>query len=508
MRLIALAAILTIIAVTPAEAAPLSQAVAWMVTKLGVSVAFAEFVVQMAVSISLSALGSVLQRKDRRRQSVGIKTPYTMTGETNPESLIVGTYATGGQLVYPPLTHGGNSGKEYKTYVIALSCRPGCQLQRIALGGEWAQVTSTVHPDYGNELGGKHAGYAWVKFYDGSQTYADPMLLSKYGSHQDYPWSTDMIGAGLGYAIVTLRFNADLFSGADQRMRFELLGIPLYDPRKDDTAGGAGPHRWDDPSSWEASSNPIVMIYNILRGIDVGGGEIWGGRATATSLPYPIWAAAADTCDEAVPDGSGGTMPRYRAGLEISLDQSPADVIEDLLDACAGNICLSAGRWLVRAGPPALPTSTIVDDDIVVTAARTLETARSMDQSHNAVTATYVDPDAVYQSKVARELVSPSAISADGGRKLVASVDLPAVTDARQVARLQREWLNDDRRWRTHDIPVPPRLAALEPFDVITWTSSRNDYLARAFEITGVALDLRLLTQRITLREVNQQDWI
>ena len=89
-----------------------------------------------------------------------------------------------------------------------------------------------------------------------------------------------MIGTGICYAILTFRFNRELFQAYPQ-CRFEMGGIKLYDPRSDTSVGGSGAQRWADLATWTASDNPMVMTYNIKRGITLPGLGIWGGDAVA-----------------------------------------------------------------------------------------------------------------------------------------------------------------------------------------------------------------------------------
>ena len=144
------------------------------------------------------------------------------------------------------------------------------------INDEYVTLGSTTEALYGFGLP-VMSGSAWVKYYDGTQTTADPYLLAQYGAYPNRPWSADMIGRGLCYAIVTFRHNPEVWQGFP-RLRFEMGGIPLYDIRKDSTAGGSGTHRWATPSTWAQTTNPMVMIYNIMRGIALMDGSVWGGR--------------------------------------------------------------------------------------------------------------------------------------------------------------------------------------------------------------------------------------
>ena len=127
----------------------------------------------------------------------GITLSSTTAGERTPESVILGLTATGGTLIAPPMTHG--SASSYLTHVVELCSAPGATLSRLMLNGNYVELGATEHPDYGRPVLGDLEGLAWIRYYDGRQTAADPTLRAKYGSHPDRPWGADMVGRGICY---------------------------------------------------------------------------------------------------------------------------------------------------------------------------------------------------------------------------------------------------------------------------------------------------------------------
>lgn len=241
---------------------------------------------QILTTLALSALRVALTRKPSGKfTEPGIRTSQTQTGGTNPASFIMGVYATEGALVAPTMSRGTASKvpNAYLTYVVELGDIPGQTLQGIIVDGERVTLGTTEHPTRGLPFGGRFAGYGWIKFHDGTQTTASQLLLSWYESYPDRPWTPDMVGHGIPYAICTFRYKREIYSSFP-KVRFICGGIPLYDPRKDSSVGGLGAHRWADRSTWEPSENPAVQIYNIMRGIDFGGGYIWGGVAPRPAI--------------------------------------------------------------------------------------------------------------------------------------------------------------------------------------------------------------------------------
>lgn len=462
---------------------------------------------RLLTSVALSALSQALAP---RPHQPGIATEVTQTGGDTPVGFVLGRYATGGQLVCPRMSHGrkGKTPNAYLTCVIEVSDIPGMSLDAVIIDGETHLVSTTLapHPDYGPTFAGRLAGLAWIRWYDGSQDAADPMLLAKYASYPDRPWQADMIGRGLCYAILTFRHAPKVF-GAMPEVRFVVSGIPLYDPRQDSTAGGVGAQRWGDPATWAVSTNPVVMIHNILCGIALAGIGRWGGSCEAADLPYPVWAAAMDLCDAPVPLAGGGSQKRFRAGFEVYASQEPAEVIEELLKACQGQLADVGGRWTIQVNGPGLPVFFPTDAEVIVTSPQDFQPFPGLEQTFNGIHATYPAPDALWEPREAPPRTNPAAEAEDGGRRLVADVQFPAVPYDLQVQRLMAGLIRDHRRMRRHRITLPPGAAILEPLDTIGWTSAANGYVAKVFDVVEVVDDPMTLLQTVSLRERDPADY-
>lgn len=462
---------------------------------------------RLLTTVALTALSRAMAPKPRATAS-GIRSERTLTGGTTPASFILGRYATEGQLVAPPMSHGqvGGTPNAYLTYVIELGDTPGQTLESVILNGEPVTLGATPHADYGLPVEGKFTGFAWIKYYDGTQTAADPMLIDKYGADPDRPWTADMIGTGICYAICTFRLNRQLFSSFPP-VRFVMGGIPLYDPRKDTSVGGTGAHRWADPSTWEASENPAVQWYNILRGITLPGGDNWGGQADAADLPLADWFAAMNAADAPVALSAGGTEPAWRAGYEVFVNDEPASVMEEIGKACSGQIAEVGGVWKPQIGPARLPVIFLTDDDLNRDEAKTFDPFPAPSDIYNGVQASHPAPDALWQSTDAPPLYNTTYEAEDGGQRHVADLSLPAAPYPVQVQRLMRAYLEDNRRLRRHGLTLPPEAIALEPLDTVSWTSAANGYSAKAFEIAAQADPLVRSTPKATMRERDGSDY-
>ena len=459
--------------------------------------------VKLLASVAVSALSAALTPDPA--QGGGITISSTVRGEHNPETIVLGKYATAGQAICPPYSHGRQH--RFLTHVIELCSAPGATLERVMIGDDWVELEPTPHPDFGHPVAGKYNGLVWVKYYDGTQTEADPMMLSRYGDHPDRPWSTDMVGAGICYAIMTFGWDREDQTSVP-RYRFELAGIPLYDPRKDGSAGGVGSHRLADPSTWEQTENAAVIAWNVMRGIHLPGGEVWGGNITNLSeLPWGVWTTAMNRCDAAITLSGGGTEPAYRAGIEVALDQPPAAALEEIFKACSATIADLGYGWGIVVGAPALPVYAFTDDDVLVSRQQELDPFPAIEETFNAVTARYPDPAELYETKEAPRRTNAAWEAADAFGRRMADLSLPAVPYAMQVQRLTDAWIRDERRFRRHVIALPPDAAHVELIDTVDWSSAKNGYEGKDFSVSEITEDPRTGIRQMSIRERDPNDY-
>lgn len=507
MKVLVILLALSLSLATPADAGPIFAAIGGIAASVTAAFAASPLLAaigRLILAVALSALQRALMPKPREP---GIKTKVTQTGGTNPQAFPLLKYATAGTHACPPMSHGtaGRTPNAFLTYVIVLSDVPGATLSRYMINGQYVTLGGTPHPDYGLPVIGDLNGLAWIKVHNGNQTVADPMLMSRYGIYPERSWGADMIGRGLVYAICTFQYNRERFPGLP-RVRFEMNGIPLYDPRKDTTVGGSGAHRWNNKATWEPTVNPQVGVYNVLRGITLDDGSVYGGGFPAEDIPLASWFAAMNECDLLVTNGSG-TEPQFRAGLEVSVDEEPADVIAELLKACAGNIAEIGGLWKTRVGAPGTPVYLFTDADVVSSSPQDFQPFPNMAGSYNGAHATYPDPEKAWESSEATPYYNATHEAADRNFRLTADLNLVACPYPAQVRRLQYSYVEEERRFRRHEHTLPPDAAILEPLDATGWTSAWNGYTSKVFEVDQVAEDVMTGLQRVMLKERDAADY-
>lgn len=271
---------------------------------IGFSTFWASTIVYTAASIGLSFLAQKLAGKPKIDQAeFGVK-GQLQRGADVPQAFIIGKYATAGSLTYA-----NTSGSENKwmTWVITLSDMPVKSLDGIWVNGE--KRTIDAHDGPWKKIGGFGTNLQ-LRFYDGTQTSADPWVTNEVSS-SERPFDASAVGTGKAYVVVRAWLDQELFRNGFPQFLFEVEGIPLYNPAKDTSVGGSGAQRWDNHSTWQPSENPAVQLYNILRGIEYTtdttrkGGLLRSGDGE-TSL------SGMDTLSfTAVGGGGGAVSPSY-----------------------------------------------------------------------------------------------------------------------------------------------------------------------------------------------------
>ncbi|WP_435657949.1 hypothetical protein [Brucella pituitosa] len=512
----ALLALILILTVTPAEAAPVVGAIVGFGIKL--AGAFGGLLFKAALMVGSSLLQQYLQKKAQKKSQVSGITLELKMGDDLPLAFPIGERGVAGRRKYAG-THGkdGETPNAYAVDVIEISSLPsfaGPQgIESLWIDDQLATILwNEPHADGRGfpikEFRKDGKDNVWVSYMDGSQTTANPYLLAKFGADPERPITTNMIGRGCQAVIVTTRLNRELqLGGSLPAVIVEPKPMRFYDLRFDSTNGGNGPQRWNDPSTWASTRNPAVIIYNIIRGIYYGGEWVYGGQnISAFRLPATSWIAAANECDRQVM-GDNGLEPQFRCGYEIYTDVEPLEVIEELRLACLGRLVEVGGMVKLQVGAPGSAVYFIDDDSIVVSRDQDLDPFPSISNTNNGISATYPERAERWTMKDAPERRDLELEREDGDRSLPQDVSFEAVPFSGQVQRSTETLVKENRRFVTHVFYLPPSAWVLEPsVDVISWTSVRNGYVNKKFIATR-AVGNPGMVQQVVLRELEPSDY-
>lgn len=489
--------------VIPAVMTAISTIGAWQIG----SFAIGSFLLNTVSSLALTAIAGALAGKPDFPKS-GIQTEHTTAGSTEPRRFILGLTATAGHAITPPMTWDNKGENKNLTNVIVLSDAPVDSVIGWIVDGEMTTASATVGNN-GRSLTGRFADQAWVEFHDGTQTTASTVLRNRLASYPERPITADMVMKDCAYVVATYHYSHEnpRFSNIPS-LRAIVRGMRVYDWRDPSQI-------WGDEATYEFSANPVVLIYNILRGIRIGN-QIYGIGASSASLPTSYWTAAANICDEPstvtedIPSGFGWAFPtnRYRAGLEIGTDTEPLSAIDEFLRTCSGQLAEVGGQYIIRVAEPAMPSAHITDGVILADQPTEYTVTRGLESRHNHWGAKYPDPRQMFEENEAVPYFKQEWIDEDNGRRLDMSLSLPACPFPNQIPKLLRENAHDARRFREHTIVLPPSYIGLNLLDTISWSSDANNYSGKLFEIIGKTVDPHTLAVGLQLKERSPEDYI
>lgn len=453
--------------------------------------------VRIGAGLALSALSRALAPKPEQEKPKfpGQVSEYT-TGEGVPMVVAFGWTAIRGHAVGPAYSAklNGDLPNKFLFRPAILSDLPITEIEGCYIDGDWITFKGTLTANKGYSADGQpYETDFHLSWGLGSQTSASAIMLGNFGGDDERPWLSDMIGRDK--AIVYPCFEIDenqhennpFNGGAEPTPLYVVKGAPLYDPRTETTG---------------YTENPVVMIWNILRGIEIPGVGTWGLNVDEDDLPAAGgWLAAMDVCDEVT-----GGEARYRAGLEFGLNQEPLAIIDELLKACSGSIADCGGEWRISVGPPPASVYSFDDGDVIVTRSREFTPFNGLAETYNGVSATYRDPRNAWESTQAKPYYN-ATWEAEDGRRSVADVQYGTVPYPKQVRRLMRETGADNRRQRSHVISQKKNALHVMPLDSEGWTSAENGYDAKLFEVTQKAFDPYSLISEVFLRERDPSDY-
>jgi hypothetical protein len=478
----------------------------------------AAFAVNAIAYVGLTAASYYIQQAMQPKPETGTKLRAASGGAVS-QSMIVGEKETAGSLIYQ-----GTWGKPDKTpnaFMVRVLCLSDMEVDditnRLWASGKKCTIDlgttagdgdgfSMGHPVTDFRDGGED--YMWVKFLKGDQTTADSYLTHRFGGLATRPWTASMVGRGRALMIVTEKYKKD-----EPTSLHECVVVPkgarLYDWRKDSSNGGieGGTHRWGNEGTYEYTANPIVIAYNIMRGIYRGSTWLYGGQNwPARRFDNDSWTAAANVCDENVSLSGGGTENRYRMGAEINFSESPLAVLDRILAACNGRLVETGGIYKVYAGGIGASVMSFTDANIVISEGLTGKMFPNREDICNTITGSYCEPDNGGQMKAYKKRTKAAYVTEDNDEVRSREMSFDYVRKNTQAQRLAQHALNDNRRFMTKIVAFWTSARKLEPGDAVNWSSSdRFGFTNKKFIVGDVTIaDSGVVV--VALREADSSD--
>ena len=314
-----------------------------------------------------------------------------------------------------------------------------------------------------------------LRFYDGSQTTADPTLIADTGGE----WNVNCILRDIAYVTALFGFDQDSYPNGVPEITASIKGKKVYDPRTDTTA-------WSD--------NPALCLRDYLT-------NGYGLDEEAANIDDTLVEAAADACDRTANNGH----PWFTCNGNFTTASTPYDTISDILTSMGGLLWYGQGKWRMKPAYWVAPTLTLTEDDLRSSIA--VKTRHSRRDNYNKVRGTFRGEETNWQVTDYPDVSNAAFTAADNGQESVVDINLPFTDNSEEARRIARIALERNRQQLTVVASFGLRAFQCQVGDVVSLTNTRFGWSAKTFEVTSWSFGLtdgNDLQVQMTLREISE----
>ena len=396
------------------------------------------------------------------------------TTANQPRKVIYGETVVGGQIIgYRKLEQGET---EYHYFAIHIAGHP-CESVEVY------EIDGVTPAEFGGAVG--------AVFHLGDQTTAHAQAVQYI---QD--WTTEHVGFGLTNAYVKVKIDPEIFPTGVNQIKFKVRGKPVYDPRKDTTAGGDGEQRATDSSTWAWSDNPILCTYDYIRN--------YGYRPIPLRrIPWDFAALTANYCDTVVEytDTNGDTQieRRFTCNGVINSTLKPGDSLKYLLSSSGARIYRPGGKIYIKPAMYGGPsTVTLTPDDFVEQP--NYQPHRPEKEKTNLVRGEYVEPDLKYQVTDA-PVTFGANYAQDDGTELDSNLKLYFTNRSTIAQRLQKRQLERSQAGFTSQVSLQGIRLDVVPGAVLRYVDTQTG-VDREFIVQDYRVDV---SKRRTILAIEEE---
>lgn len=341
----------------------------------------------------------------------------------------------------------------------------------------------------------------------------DQTAISELAAAGFTEWTSDHRQLGCPHAAIILdpvdqKHFSEVTNGQKPVYSQVRKGVPLYDPRLDDTAVigtdeagaaimGSGSVRLDDATTWPWSDNAALVIADFA-------GDRDGYGLGRENVNWTNIAQEADIADEEVTTVGAETIARWRIWARYGLARDERkQVLADMIAACDGMYWQDGdGLFNLKVGRWEAPVVTITDDHIL---AMTATRGPKATQRASALKMLYTEASIGYREQEGALIAVPgSSEDPNTEPEAVPLYYAPHHNQAARIGKLMAARLGD--RWRITG------LFNLFGLNLVGKRSVRIESailgVAADFILEGeLQLDFERMAIRCSLVEVREADW-
>jgi hypothetical protein len=294
-----------------------------------------------------------------------------------------------------------------------------------------------------------------VRFYDGRPGQPVDMGVVTTTAALGKNWKATSRLSGICYVVVERWYSGDLFSKGRPDFEWVLRGLREYDPTKDATvAGGNGPQRLADPSTWVHTKNPALHRLNYQLGLKGfrSGRTIVGEGKSLGQLDLASYFVAINYC-RTLRKGK----PIYECSLFIDGDTDHTEVLSAFDDAMAGYALNRRGLSGVVVGASQIPVLTLTEDDIPADRPKPRQPRKSSFDLFNHLSGQFTSIETMWNPESLKPIVVNADVAADK-RSRQTSIDFLQVSDADIAQYLLNVRYRQNRKGGTMTMPVSRRV--------------------------------------------------
>ena len=304
--------------------------------------------------------------------------------------------------------------------------------------------------------------YVDLTFRDGSQSNVDSLL----------DWGSTNVLKGIAYVGIELKYDREKWHNGMPNLSFEVQGRRVFDPRDSNQS-------YNDPRTWEYSSNPALCLADYLRNEAFGLGVSYD-RINVTAL-----IAAANVCDESVALNGGGTQARYSCDGLVQTKNKIVNNVEDILSSMAGKLFYSAGKYFIVAGSDRTPEADVIDEDMMIGEVK-LVTKKSKRDQYNSVKAKFRNAERQYRVESIKPQTNYGYVADDGGTVEEINIEMPFTTSNQRAQRLARIALETSRLQATINLKLKLEAIKYKVGDIVKVSFAKFGYVEKTFEIQNL----------------------
>ena len=458
----------------------------------------------MSLSLGLTAAMGMFRKTPNMSQAIADRLNTSVVPST-PRKIVFGT------------TSGGQDVRFFEGDVDLPNTKKDGYAQVIALASHRISAFKAFYAE--NDLIWSNG--SWIAKRDGFAN-ANPLRFVLEGASGNglavgsgRYWNSSATFTGCAYYSLFWRLDAEgpFPSGPPARLTAIIDGCPLYDPRRDSTRGGSGPHRLANQATWtfteggvQIGRNPALALLTYLIGYRINGRLVWGMGIPADRIAFDNFRNYANICEEQVATQAGSTVQRYTCDAIYSTADTHETVISSIT-AAMGSCKLSdrGGQYGLIGGydDTAGPKIAFDENDLVAAGGGASpyvwNPAPPARDRFNIVRGRFADPANLYQLTDWGDPIEIEALPDNVPRVL--TLDLGAVSRAETCQRIAKQFLLREAKTPGNFTALfGPKGFAVQVGSVITLSLPSEGWNNKLFRVIEQAETHDLLFQ-MTLRE-------